>query len=142
MNDIEKAVAEIDVRFPPPPEPRGPLFYVVSVSSDGVVIVMNAPSIKLDGAKCSPQGVKYIQRMITGEGDLIAFEPSVRSIREPIPAAVWRVLSLEVKSKAIRSYASIQDTALTSGWCTAVKTATTKEYPRYAALAEIARRKP
>src|SRR5579864_787795 len=61
MNDYGAAVASVNAKFPPPPEPHGPFFRAESVSPDGVIVTTKGPAIRFDGIKCSSEGIRYLQ---------------------------------------------------------------------------------
>jgi hypothetical protein len=142
---VEKSIADVDARFPPPslPNPPLPLFQIEGIQADGVFSLKGGPLIKLDGVNCSENGIALITRLVSGDSVRLAFLPSVQGAPSPIPSEVWIVEDLSDGSSehTLTASSMVVDTALVSGWCTPVRTSTTKRFDRYTALANIFRQK-
>jgi hypothetical protein len=145
MSTLANSLADIDARFPPPPSPKEPLvlYRAKVVQPDGVITMEGGPSIRLDGVSCSEIGIERIARLVTQDSARLAFLSSVDGASTmPIPSEVWlEDISYISAGHPFPASSMIVDTALVSGWCTPLRTDTTKRFDRYVALASLFRKR-
>ena len=85
----------------------------------------------MDGVVCSIEGAEYLGRWFTGPNDFLVVAPTGAATDGAIPANVWVVDDMESGGEG-ESFPA--DAAVTSGWCSPVKTKTSTLTERFAAL--------
>jgi hypothetical protein len=135
LDDLKKGRAlydAIDAQFPKPSRPAGASrMKAKAVSPSGEIQLEDGRTLVMDGVTCSAEGAQYLGRLLTGPKDFIIFEPTGPSSSGVIPANVWVVDDLDGGGEGELFPA---DGAVTSGWCSAHKTQTSKLNQRFTAL--------
>ena len=132
---LDAKLAAIDAEYPPPHfDPKAELHRVAEVRPDGVILLQGGVALRPDGIHCSAAGIANMSKMLLDDTARVAFKVSPDG-DSPMPAEIWLA---DVSAQQWPRYSMIAETALTSGWCEPQKTATTKLYPRYVALAALA----
>jgi len=130
MEDIAKL-------YPPSKPPfRAAGSRVLRISNNGVFELANGDRVYMDGVSCPAAGLEYIRKLVLDEDTIVIV--SRRSPGTPSPAELWSATDL--KGLDSPAYSVIAETALTSGWCNAVSSATNPQNKRYEALVRL--RKP
>lgn len=136
INSVEflrNSLNVIDRKYPGPQMPaNAKKLKVLSVDSSGNILLENRRKILIEGVKCTPQGITYLQKFLTGDTDRIVYIPSSSNNQSPVRAYIWHFFS--------DGYNQLNEGALTSGWCVPDKSATHTYRDRYEALSRIAHR--
>lgn len=132
---LEAAAKDVDTQFPVPDTALGiPLFRVSSVNPDATLALQSGPVIKMDGVRCSAEGIRTIAQMFASDNDLrVGWVRSTTDDSTPIPVEVW-LIEGEPNS---RSYSRLQEMAITSGWCKPDDSGPSKRHDRYLALMKV-----
>jgi hypothetical protein len=138
---VNAEMMSVNERFPPPPIPTSvpPLHHVAAITPEGVIALENGMLVRLDGVSCSREGISNLSQLLQSPEVGVAFiEPPAPGI-QPTPVQLWVVQDIaEDKTKPMITYNRIAESALLSGWCTPLKTPTSRTYERYLAIAAIA----
>jgi hypothetical protein len=145
LDNLHKKLKELDRKYPGPQIPKDSKYFkVTSVDNNGTISLEAGQKIQVEGIRCSSQGTYYIQKVLTGESDRVAFLASSSKKQNPVKAYVWHVdLSFmnDPKLKKYKmgpAYSPLNEVALTSGWCTPERSASNAYNDRYEALSKIA----
>lgn len=132
---LEAAAKDVNARFPVlDADPGMSLFRVSSVNADDTLALQNGPVIKMDGVRCSPEGIKTIAQMFASDSDLrVGWVRSTTDDSTPIRAEIWLIEG----EPSSRSYSRLQETAITSGWCEPDDSGPSKRHDRYVALMKV-----
>ena len=122
----------VDAKYPKPARPPdAPRLKAKQVSSNGQIQLQDGRVIAMDGVVCSTEGIEYLERWFTGPNDFLVVVPTGDAIDGAIPANVWVVDDMESGGEG-ESFPA--DAAVTSGWCSPIKTKTSTLTERFAAL--------
>lgn len=133
-NALNEKFAAVDERFPSPNPPQhGSRLKAVRVVAPGLIYFDGAPTVRIDGIRCSPQGIERIAKKILAPDASVVILPSVAKSPSPIPAVVWVAYSRSDSSGEM--FSAIADGALMNNQCEAEFSPTSKYNDRYAALA-------
>lgn len=129
---LHNSLNEINNKYPGPQLPtNAQKLKVSSVDSSGNLWLENGQQISMEGVKCTPQGITYLQKSLVGNTDRITYMPSSSNNQNPIRAYIWHFFG--------DGYHQLNEGALTSGWCVPDKSAKHTYQDRYEALSKIAR---
>jgi hypothetical protein len=121
----------------PWPDPwHVPSSVINDFSSDGVIELTDGRRVRLDGLRCSPDGVALLRRILLRPGTRVAIQEKSREI--PVSANIWTVEESEPTKIYAPSF--VGDFAVTSGACTPDASSNSDNLPRYTALLEGMRR--
>ncbi|GEM_PF-5374461 len=147
LDEFHIKMQEIDRTIPGPAIPlNAKLYKVISIDRDSTITIEGGQVIQLEGINCSPETKNYLNKLLLGDSERIAFIPVfVQKENNLISAYVWHAsLSLmnDPELKGIvngPTYSPLNEVALTSGWCIPIETPHNKYFNRYVALSELAR---
>jgi hypothetical protein len=143
LHQFRNRLKEIDRKYPGPQILKNAkLFRVTSVDNNGIITLEDGQRIRLEGMKCSPETPDYLRRLLLGDMDRVVYILSSTSSDSPA-AYIWHAsLSLmndpEMKKFVTGpSYSPLNESALTSGWCTPERSPSNAYNDRYEALSKI-----
>jgi hypothetical protein len=129
---LRYSLSQINSKYPGPQLPtNAKKIKVSSVDSSGNLLLENGLQLTLEGVKCTPQGITYLQKSLEGNTDRIIYTPSSANNQNPIRAYIWHFFGV--------GYHQLNEGALTSGWCVQDKSVKHTYQDRYEALSKIAR---
>jgi hypothetical protein len=121
VNALDEKIAAIDKQYPAPDPPlHGVRLKAVRVAAPGLIYFNNAPTVRIDGIRCSKQGIELISKKILHPKALVLITPSASKFRNPLPAVVWvdyhdsdKVLSSSDMTSAVADAALMNTTIAT-----------------------------
>jgi hypothetical protein len=139
VDALDEKIASINNRYPAPDPPQNATrLKAVRIEAPGLIYFDNAPTVRIDGIRCSKHGIELISKKVLDPKASVVISTSAPNSRNPLPAVVWVAYKDSDKEPGTFDMASaVADAALMNHWCEAEYSPTNKYNDRYAALAKM-----